>query len=249
MNRISVLLVEDHLILREGLRLLLDLEADIEVIGEAGNGHQAVQLTKTLRPDVVVMDIAMPLLNGLDATRQIRTDFPETKVLILSEHSDNGHVQQAALLGAAGFLPKESSSHDLATAIREVQKGRTLYRHTQSGPTNGHQTPGPTCGKGGNRLSAREVEVLRLIAQGKRNKEIAVALGVSIKTVDQHRQHLMSKLDIHDVAGLTRYAISSGIIDRDEEETTVTPLAVPTFAPPYPISMTLTAQGRVGVSE
>src|SRR5947207_8880422 len=127
MKPITVLLAEDHHIVREGFRSLLKHEPDIEVVGEAETGRQAVQLTRKLRPAVVVMDIAMPLLNGLEATRQIRKDFPDTKVLILSAHSDDAYVEQVTMLGAAGFLLKQTSSHVLATAIREVQKGKTFY--------------------------------------------------------------------------------------------------------------------------
>src|SRR6266850_195051 len=128
MKQITVLLAQDHQIVREGFRSLLKHERDIAVVGEAETGRQAVQLTRKLRPEVVVMDIAMPLLNGLEATRQIHTDFPDTKVLILSAHSDDAYVEQATGLGAAGFLLKQTSSHNLATAIREVQKGNTFYR-------------------------------------------------------------------------------------------------------------------------
>src|SRR5947199_5000330 len=127
MKRITVLLAEDHQIVREGFRALLKHEDDIEVVGEAETGRQAVQLTRKLRPAVVVMDIAMPSLNGLEATRQIRKEFPDTKVLMLSAHSDEAYVEQVTLLGAAGFLLKQTSSHVLATAIREVQKGNTFY--------------------------------------------------------------------------------------------------------------------------
>ena len=217
MKPITVLLAEDHQIVREGFRSLLAHERDIEVVGEAENGRQAVQLTRKLRPAVVVMDIAMPLLNGLEATRQIRKDSPDTKVLILSAHSDDAYVEQMAALGAAGFLLKQTSSHALATAIREVQKGNTFFtpsiakrvrdRHQKSVGREG------TYKKKNNRLSSREVEVLQLIAEGKPNKQVAAELGVSFKTVDKHRQHLMSKLDIHDIAGLTRYAIAEGIIE------------------------------------
>src|SRR2546425_19927 len=127
MKPITVLLAEDHQIVREGFRSLLEHERDIKVVGEAETGRQAVQLTRKLRPAVVVMDIAMPLLNGLEATRQIRKDFPDTKVLILSAHSDDAYVEQMTELGAAGFLLKQISSHVLATAIREVQKGNTFF--------------------------------------------------------------------------------------------------------------------------
>jgi DNA-binding NarL/FixJ family response regulator len=216
MKRITVLLAEDHQIVREGFRSLLKHEDDIEVVGEAETGRQAVQLTQKLRPAVVVMDIAMPLLNGLEATRQIRRDFPETRVLILSAHSDDAYVEQVALLGAAGFLLKQTSSHVLATAIREVQKGHTFFSPAVSRRVQTRKQKAANRGAsktGGNSLSSREVEVLQLIAEGKPNKQIAAELGVSFKTVDKHRQHLMSKLDIHDTAGLTRYAIAEGIIE------------------------------------
>jgi DNA-binding NarL/FixJ family response regulator len=216
MKRITVLLAEDHQVVREGFRSLLEHERDIEVIGEAETGRQAVQLTRKLRPDVVVMDIAMPLLNGLEATRQIRKDFPDTKVLILSAHSDDAYVEQVSLLGASGFLLKQTSSHVLATAIRDVQAGKSFFSPSVSKRVKDRSRQLAARGgskKSGNRLSSREVEVLQLIAEGKPNKQVAAELGVSFKTVDKHRQHLMSKLDIHDVAGLTRYAIAEGIIE------------------------------------
>jgi DNA-binding NarL/FixJ family response regulator len=217
MKPITVLLAEDHQIVREGFRSLLKHERDIEVVGEAETGRQAVQLTRKLRPAVVVMDIAMPLLNGLEATRQIHKDFPDTKVLILSAHSDDAYVEQVTELGAAGFLLKQTSSHVLAKAIREVQKGNTFFSPSISKRVKARcQKRLDREGqfkKRNNRLSSREVEVLQLIAEGKPNKQVAEELGVSFKTVDKHRQHLMSKLDIHDIAGLTRYAIAEGIIE------------------------------------
>ena len=217
MNRITVLLAEDHHLVREGFRSLLEHESDIEVVGEAATGREAVQLTRKLKPAVVIMDIAMPLLNGLEATRQIRKDFPATKVLILSAHSDDAYVEQVAALGAAGFLLKQTSSQILAKAIREVQKGNTFFTPALAKRVRGSE--GNHSGRSGhfkwrtNRLSSREVEVLQLIAEGKPNKQVAAELGVSFKTVDKHRQNLMTKLDIHDVAGLTRYAIAEGIIE------------------------------------
>src|SRR4029453_4146999 len=173
MKRITVLLVEDHNIVREGFRALLKHERDIEVVGEAETGRQALQLTGKLRPAVVVMDIAMPRLNGLEAPRQIRKAFPETKVVILSAHSDDAYVEQVAALGAAGFLLKQTSSHELATAIREVQKGKTFFSPPLSKPVEefGQKSldRGGQSRKKGNRLSSREVEVLQLIAEGKPN--------------------------------------------------------------------------------
>ena len=226
MNHISVLLAEDHQIVREGFRSLLEHETDIKVVGEAETGRQAVQLTRTLRPAVVVMDIAMPLLNGLEATRQIHKECPETKVLILSAHSDEAYIDQAVALGAAGFLLKQTSSHILASAIRAVQKGNTFFSRAAS---KGPQHPDRKAALGGagaskksaNRLSSRETEELQLIAEGKPNKQVAAELGVSFKTVDKHRQHLMAKLNIHDIAGLTRYAIRVGIIESSVQVTIV----------------------------
>ena len=218
MKPITVLLAEDHQIVREGFRALLKYEPDIEVVGEAETGRRAVQLTRKLHPDVVVMDIAMPLLNGLEATRQIRKEAPDTKVLILSAHSDDAYVEQVAALGAAGFLLKQTSSHALAIAIREVEKGNTFFSPAIAKRVRDRSQK--ALARGGNRkksnqLSSREVEVLQLIAEGKPNKQVAAELGVSFKTVDKHRQHLMSKLNIHDIAGLTRYAIAEGIIEND----------------------------------
>jgi DNA-binding NarL/FixJ family response regulator len=217
MKRITVLLAEDHQIVREGLRSLLEHEHDIEVVGEAETGRQAVQLTRKLRPEVVVMDIAMPWLNGLEATRQIRKAFPDTKVLILSAHSDEAYVEQVVMLGAAGFLLKQTSSAVLAEAIRAVHQGNSFFSFPVFRPLTGREQKSSVRGgqfkRNRNRLSSREVEVLQLIAEGKPNKQVAAELGVSFKTVDKHRQHLMSKLNIHDIAGLTRYAIREGIIE------------------------------------
>lgn len=225
MKKITVLLAEDHEIVREGFRCLLSHEHDIEVVGEAETGRQAVQLTRKLRPAVVVMDIAMPLLNGLEATRQIRKACPATRVLILSAHSDDAYIEQVEELGAAGFLLKQTSSHVLAAAIREIQKGHTFFSPAVSKRMQ-HRSkePGGSRGpskKSYNRLSSREAEVLQLIAEGKPNKQVAAELGVSFKTIDKHRQHLMAKLNIHDTAGLTRYAISAGIIESSVQVTIV----------------------------
>jgi len=216
-KRITVLLAEDHTIVREGLRTLLEAERDIEVVGEAATGRQAVALTRKLCPAVVVMDIAMPLLNGLEATRQIRRAVPGTKVLILSAHSDDAYVEQVIALGAAGYLIKQTSSHFLSEAIREVQKGNTFFSPSIAKFLHNHYDASPDrvglVKKKGDRLSSREREVLRLIAEGKANKQVAAELGISVKTVEKHRQRLMERLHIHDTAGLTRYAIAAGIIE------------------------------------
>ena len=217
MKRITVLLAEDHMIVREGLRSLLKRDADIEVVGEAQTGRQAVTMAMKLRPAVVVMDIAMPLLTGLGATRQIHKALPDTKVLILSAHSDDSYVEQAIMAGAAGYLIKQTSSQDLSVAIREVQKGNTFYSPSIAKRLRNRDQKSPDrlgqLKKKTNRLSARQLEVLQLIAEGQPNKQVAAELGISIKTVEKHRQGIMQKLNIHDVAGLTRYAIGAGIIE------------------------------------
>ena len=225
MKRITVLLAEDHTIVREGFRKMLELENDLQVVGEAQDGRQAVALAKKLRPAVVLMDIAMPLLNGLEATRQILKAVPGTRIVILSAHNDDVYVENATESGAMGFLLKQNSSHVVCDAIREVQKGKTFY-----GPTIArrlHQLDGKSRDRasrpqpGDIRLTSREMEVLQLIAEGKANKETAAELGVSIKTVEKHREKVMSKLDVHDTAGLTRYAISAGIIESSVQMTIV----------------------------
>ena len=214
---ITVLLAEDHQIVREGLRKLLEAEPDIEVVGEAVSGRQAVERVRELRPDVVVMDIAMPLLNGLEATSQIRLLSPATRVLILSAHSDDAYVERALALGAAGFLIKQSSVHVLKDAIREAHKGNVfcspeVARHQRNRRPESKDCKSRTGGKAPE-LTPREAEVLQLVAEGNANKQVAAELGISIKTVEKHRDHLMRKLAIHDTAGLTRYAISAGIIE------------------------------------
>jgi DNA-binding NarL/FixJ family response regulator len=216
MKSITVLLAEDHTIVREGLRALLNTEADIEVIGEADNGRLAVELAKRLRPEVVVMDLAMPLLNGLEATRQIRKSVPATKVLILSAHSEDEYIEQVALAGASGYLIKQTSAGILSKAIRAVQQGNRYFSPSIAGRVQDLlDSPDQErrIKKRGIVLSSREAEVLQLIAEGKANKQVARELGISIKTVEKHRQHLMKKLDLHDTAGLTRYAIAAGIIE------------------------------------
>lgn len=214
---ITVLLAEDHEIVREGLRALLQTETDLEVVGEAANGRQAVELVTKLHPDVVVMDIAMPLLNGLEATRQILKIAPATRVLILSAHSDEAYVDQLIGMGAAGYLIKQTAAHILPKAIRAVAAGsiffspsiakRFAHHHEKTPGRNGTPKPKVTG------LTPREMEVLQLITEGKANKETAAELGIAIKTVEKHRQHLKDKLGIHDTAGLTRYAMEAGIIE------------------------------------
>jgi DNA-binding NarL/FixJ family response regulator len=217
MKQLTVLLCDDHTLVREGLRLLLDSEADIKVVGEATNGHRAVGETKRLKPDVVLMDLAMPLLNGLEAARQIAKEVPSAKVLILSAYTDDHYIEAAVEVGAAGYLTKETAGDDLLRAIREVVKGnaffsppvaRRLLTQCQEKFSNGCSV-----GTRGTLLSTRQTEVLQLIAEGYATKQIADVLSLSIKTVEKHRQDLMNTLNIHNVATLTRYAVSSGVVE------------------------------------
>jgi DNA-binding NarL/FixJ family response regulator len=217
MNKIRVLLADDHTVVRQGLKVLLEAEASITVVGEAETGRQAVQMTKKLLPDVIVMDIAMPLLNGLEATRQIIKDVPEAKVLILSSYSDDEYVHQLTEAGAAGYLLKQTAATELIKAIHEAVKGNAYFSPMISKRLLDHYRDaflrGAPIRRRTDILTTREAEVLQLIAEGKPNKQIAAELCISIKTVEKHRQQVMNKLSIHDVAGLTRYAISKGIIE------------------------------------
>jgi DNA-binding NarL/FixJ family response regulator len=215
MKRITVLLAEDHMVVREGFRKMLEVEKDLKVVGEAQDGRAAIAMVKKLRPDVVLMDIEMPLLNGLEATRQVLKAVPNTKVLMLSAHSNDAYVKSATDSGALGFLLKQTSAHDVCRAIREVHKRKTFFSPSISQPLDhlNPQSPGSAriLNKKITQLSPREMEVLQLIAEGKANKEAASKLGIGSKTVEKHREHLMQKLDIHDTAGLTRYAIDAGM--------------------------------------
>lgn len=218
MKKISVLLADDHTVVRQGLRSLLSAEPDIEVVGEAENGRQAVQLARQLLPDVVVMDIAMPQLNGLEATRQIIGEGVATKVLVLSSYSDDEYVQQLTEAGALGYLIKQSAANDLIQAVREVAKGNAFFspsvlkRLIEYYRASGLKSR--LLDRRSEQLTSREQEVLQLVAEGQLNKQIAGVLSISIKTVEKHRQQLMNKLKIHDIAGLTRYAVAHGVVER-----------------------------------
>lgn len=217
MRKITVLLADDHTVVRQGLRMLLAAEPDMSVVGEADNGLQAVQMARKLHPDVVVLDVAMPHLNGLQVTGRITRDLPDTRVLVLSSYSDDEYVKQLTEQGASGYLVKQTAANDLIKAIRETHKGNAFFSPTISkrflDQCRDAFTRGGDTAKKSGRLTAREAEVLQLIAEGRANKQIAAELGISIKTVEKHRQQVMNKLGIHEVAGLTRHAISKGIIE------------------------------------
>ena len=214
---IRVLLAEDHTILRQGLVALLSSQPGIEVVGDVADGREAVAAAVRLNPHVVVMDLTMPGLNGVDATRQIKREAPKTFVLILSMHAGEEQVRPAIRAGASGYLLKGSGLSDLVAAIRAVAAGegflsptvaKILLRDAQSDDEGGSSgSPGP--------LSGREREVLQLVGEGKSSPEIAKLLHLSVKTVEGHRARIMSKLDIHDVAGLVRYAIRVGLVSSD----------------------------------
>ena len=217
MRKITVLLADDHTLMRQGVRALLQGQSDIEVIGEAETGRQAVERTRTLKPDVIVMDVAMPLLNGLEATRRILKQNPSCRVLILSTYSDDEYVHQLTEAGAAGYLLKDSAVTDLVKAIREAHQGRSYFSPPIARRLMAHFRErfirGVPVKKRTDSLTPRESEVLQLIAEGKANKQIAAELGLGVKTVEHHRQQMMKKLNIHEIASLTRYAISKGIIE------------------------------------
>jgi DNA-binding NarL/FixJ family response regulator len=214
MKAITVLLADDHTIVRQGLCALLKAEADIAVIGEAENGREAVALTTKLQPQVVVIDISMPILNGMEATRQILQTHPATKVIILSGHSEDAYVERIIALGAAGYLIKQSAANILSTAIREVRNGNLVLSPSIAMRRKDNASKAHIRGeKPGAALTAREAEVIQLIAEGKANKETADILGISIKTVEKHRQRVMEKLNLHDTASLTRHAIAAGMVE------------------------------------
>jgi DNA-binding NarL/FixJ family response regulator len=213
---IKVLLVDDHTILREGIRALLSSEPDIRVVGEASDGLEALEQVPRLEPQVVIMDLVMPRMNGLEATRQIRARYPDVRILILSMYDDDEYVREITQAGASGYVLKRVATEDLVRAIHEVHRGASfLYppiaaklmdyvRRTQGTP-NGEPEA----------LTPREREVLKLIAEGNTNQAIAETLGLSRKTVESHRANIMRKLDLHDVTDLVKYALRKGLITLD----------------------------------
>ncbi|CAN5423554.1 response regulator transcription factor [soil metagenome] len=211
---ITIILADDHRIVRQGLRALLETETDFNVIGTAGDGLEALDLVRKLNPDVVVLDLMMPGLNGLEVARQLSKQKPNTKIIILSMYDDEGFVLEALSNGVSAYVLKDAGSNDLIQAVREVQAGHRylspplsdraieVYEQmTKAGITDKYET-----------LTTREREVLHLTAEGNTNNEIAVRLGISVRTAETHRSKVMNKLDIHNQADLTRYALRRGII-------------------------------------
>ena len=210
---IRVLLSDDHRIVREGLRTLLEKEPDLEVVGEAEDGHSTVELARKLRPQVVVMDITMPGLNGIEATRRITEEVPAVKVLALSMHVDARFVERILKVGATGYLPKDCASKELTRAIRTVSANQTYLSPTIADIVRrdylrqGSKADSSVFSI----LTAREREVLQLLAEGKTTKDIAFRLGVSVKTIETYRQHIMAKLNLRSLAQITKYAIREGL--------------------------------------
>ena len=210
-RRIRILLADDHKLVRQGFRLILMSQDDMDVVGEAGSGKEAVDLAKALKPDVVVMDVTMPELNGIEATRRIREASPHVRVLALSVHRESVYVREIIRAGAEGYLLKESADTDLLAAVRAVAEGHSYLSPEVSGAIlkdfRKHVT-NPV-----DLLTSREREVLQLIAEGKTNKDIAAALNLSIYTVDGHRTRIMEKLNLHSVGELVRFAVRHGLVD------------------------------------
>ncbi|ODS32194.1 MAG: DNA-binding response regulator [Candidatus Scalindua rubra] len=216
MPKTRVLLADDHTIVRQGLRALLDSQEDIQVVGEAEDGRQAIENVKQLVPDIVVIDITMPSLNGIEATRQIKKLNPEIMVLVLTVHINEEYIYQVFQAGASGYLLKESAVSDLVSAINVAKKGE-IFLSPSISKIIVKDYMKHAVGESGdfdslNLLTGREREILQLIAEGRTNKEIASLLKLSVKTVDVHRAHIMEKLHIHDVTGLVKYSIRKGLI-------------------------------------
>src|SRR2546421_6834110 len=210
-RKTRILLVDDHAVVRQGCKMLLDAQPDMEIVGEASNGREAVESAETLRPDIVVMDVAMPELNGIEATRRLAASAPHTRVIALSMHKDSVYVREILRAGARGYLLKDSGAEDLVSAVRAVASGQSYlspavsnavlddYRKHVTNPID--------------LLTSREREVLQLLAEGKTNKEIAGVLNLSVYTVDAHRGRIMEKLNLHSINDLVRFAVRNGIIE------------------------------------
>ena len=212
MARLRILLADDHTLVRQGLRKVLEERADWEVVAEAGDGREAVRQAETLRPDVAILDVAMPLLNGIEATRQIARRVPTTRILVLSMHADEAYVTQILQAGATGYLLKDSADVDLLHAVAAVAEGKSFFSPAIARVMLDGYVRGDKLTDRFESLSEREREIFQLIAEAKTNKEIASLLNVSPSTVETHRAHIMEKLDLHSAAEIVLYAVRRGEI-------------------------------------
>ena len=213
MNPTRVLLADDHALVRAGIRALLSTIEGVEVIAEAGNGREALQLIRELQPDIVLLDITLPDLSGLEVLKESKKDFPDLRVIILTVHEAGEYAMEALRAGAAGYLPKSAAANELQVAIKIVSRGETYVSGEVSRKTLLEFSKGATEHTHFlARLTPRQREILTLIAEGHSTKDIARRLNISVKTVESHRAQLMERLDIHDVAGLVRYAIKKGLV-------------------------------------
>jgi len=211
--KVRIVLADDHALLREGIRALLSRESDIEVVGEASDGREAIARCRALKPDVVLMDIAMPGLGGLEAALEIRKECPETKILVLTQYEDREYVTRFLKVGAAGYVLKNSAGAELASAIRSVQRGGLVLDPQVA--RDALREPEPAADGEGDpydALTDREKQVLKLVAEGKSNKEVAEVLGISVKTAMSHRERVMEKLGLHNRTDLIRFALKRGVI-------------------------------------
>jgi DNA-binding NarL/FixJ family response regulator len=219
-----VIVAEDHTLVRLGMRLLLESMANVEVVGEAGDGREALRLIEELRPDCVLMDLAMPGMNGLEAVRRVTQQFPTVRVLVVSMHADEAYVQQALTAGATGYLLKGSDKSELELALRTIASGKTYLT-----PAISHSIVAALGRKADSRgqsrlnlLTLRQREILQLVAEGNSTKQVAARLGLSTKTIEAHRSAIMQRLGVRDVTGLVRFAIQAGLLQSGEHEPEVT---------------------------
>ena len=216
-QKVRIVLAEDHTILREGLRALLTADPDFEIIGEAADGREAVRFVEKQIPDLILMDLSMPRMTGMDAIREIKKRYPQTKIIALTVHKTEEYLRTTLQAGADGYVLKDATHEELLMAIQNVLRGKTYLSPGVSGKVvegylEGKESQIPPSKLG--LLSQREREVLKLIAEGYKNKEIATDLCISLKTVEKHRANLMKKLDLHNAAALTAYAIEQGLVER-----------------------------------
>ncbi len=215
MDRIRILVVDDHAIMRDGIRALLGLHGDIEVVGEASEGKEAVEKAQKLTPDVVIMDIAMPRMDGLEATRRIRKKNPKTKILVLTQHDNKEYILSIIKAGASGYILKRALGSELVSAIRAVQQGDSFLYPSAAAALIEDYLQQPKEEEPHDQLTAREREILKLIAEGRTSREIADMLFLSLKTVLGHRSMIMEKLNLHNRTELIKYAMREGLITLD----------------------------------